>query len=386
MTQSTKRGSSVAKNRAAINVSSRLPADRRLSPLTQALVALAPPFDLTVTNPTVVGISYPELKVTGTREYIPDAKGLPAARGFLGRELECDPEHLIITASTSEAYAIAFKTLLDPGGLVAAPRPSYPLVPHLAELEGVRVVDYVLDRDDGFRVDLTSLDEALQRGARVVVVVSPNNPTGTIVGAHDMHAVARLCARYGATLIVDRVFARYALESRDVPLPRDLPGGVIELDGLSKRCGLPQMKLAWMRVQGPPELTDALAWVSDAYLSTSGPAQAALPELWRAGADIAAAIEVRLRTNLAALTRAVATVPAITRLPVPAGWTAVLRLPCVVDDDAWVTEFARAGVRVQPGYFYDFASDGYIVLSLLPEPQVFERAIAIVMRTCEAMV
>jgi alanine-synthesizing transaminase len=199
-----------------------------------------------------------------------------------------------------------------------------------------------------------------------------------------MRSVAELCVRYGATLIVDRVFATFALEGVDTPVPRDLPCPVIELDGLSKRAGLPHAKIAWMLIHNAPELTTRLAWTNDAYLSASGPMQAALPTLWQTG--VGQAIHRRVRDNLDVLSQAVATVPAITRLRVPAGWCAVLRVPRVVDDDTWVLKLAENGVRVQPGYFYDFTSDGYLVVSLLPQPSVFAMGVRILTRTCGGMV
>ncbi len=371
---------SVAKDGAPIKLSRRLPPDMTPSELTRALEELAPPYDLTETNPTRVDLVYPEGALawalggaTALASYEPDAMGMRSARDFLSGVAGVPVDHLLVTASTSEAYAIAIKTFVDPGGLVAVPRPSYPLIPHLAQLEGADTVWYDLVAEERFRIDIASLERALVAGAKLVVIVSPNNPTGSVASRDEIAEAAFLCVERGAVLLIDRVFAAYALEGVVPDLPENLPGLVIALDGLSKRAAMPQLKLAWMALHGDAAdaLAPALAWVNDAYLSAATPIQRALPALWPHGETMAAQIGARLRTNLATLRAGVLSVKAVGVLPVAAGWSVVIRVPRVLDDDGWVLACARAGVRLAPGYLYDFDRPGFLVASLLPKPQSF---------------
>lgn len=365
---------SVAKNRSSINVSMRLPRDLDASVLATTLDDIDPPLDLTSSNPTRAGLVYPHdaiadaLGAASRLPYAPDALGALSAREFLATKTGDRPEHIMLTASTSEAYAIAIKTFVSPGEAVAVPRPSYPLVPHLAELEGVRTLGW--SWHDG-SIDMGSLRAALDGGARMVVVVSPNNPTGTIATADELRAVATLCAARGAVLAIDAVFAPYAHEVPDVP--RDLPGTTLVMDGLSKRAGLPQLKVAWTSVRGDEasRAIAALSWTNDAYLSC-GIAQQALPALWECGGLIAAQIRERIAVNRAALLSAFADVSAVSIPTIRAGWTALMRVPRVCDEDAWVLACARGGVRVQPGYFYDVEGGAHLVVSLLTAPTAFE--------------
>lgn len=371
---------SIAKDGVPIKLSRRLPGDFTPTELTRAIEELAPPYDLTESNPTRVELIYPDGELawamggaTALASYEPDAMGMRSARDFLSGMTGVPVDHLVITASTSEAYAIAFKAFVSPGELIAVPRPSYPLIPHLAQLEGADTVWYDLIAEERFRIDMASLQRALVAGAKVVVIVSPNNPTGSVATQDEIAEAAFLCAERGAVLLIDRVFAAYPLEAVVPELPTNLPGLVIALDGLSKRAAMPQLKLAWMALHGDAAeaAAPALAWVNDAYLSAATPVQRALPSLWTHGEAMAAQVGSRLRTNLAALRSAALSVPAIGVLPVGAGWSVVVRVPHVLDDDGWVLACARAGVKVAPGYFYDFDRPGFLVLSLLPKPQTF---------------
>ena len=363
--------------------------------------AEAPPrFDLTVSNPTACGLTYsPELLVPlAAREslvYRPDPLGRRAAREAVAGEYErhgahVDPANILLTASTSEAYAYLFKLLADPGEAVLVPTPSYPLFEHLARVEGIRTVAYTLDAEAGWRIDMPSL--ARTDGARAAVVVHPNNPTGSYLHPDDAAALSALAARRRWAIIADEVFLDYPLDGG--------PGagrsfatnpGVLtfSIGGLSKSAGLPQLKLAWLVAGGPPaEVETAMARlevIADTFLSVATPVQNALPELLRRGTAVRGAILARCRENLALVRRAAAAVPAVSVAPVGGGWSTVLRVPDVVDEEDLVVELLREdGVAVHPGYFFDLPSPASLVLSLLPEPAVFAEGVARLLRRIAA--
>ena len=367
--------------------SRRIPADLRPNALAQLRAARDPiPFDLTVSNPTQCAIAYPEglLDPLAAREgitYRPDPLGLRSAREAVVAEYDrlgeaVDPDRVVLSASTSEAYALLFKVLCDPGDAVLVPVPSYPLFEHLAALEGVRALPYPLDPTGGFQPDLAEVSEV---DARALVAVHPNNPTGTYVGAAAASELASFCARTGTALIVDEVFHAYPLPPATPPASFAGPTEALRfrLSGLSKHIGLPQLKLAWIRVDGPRPLVDEaierLAFAADNYLSVGTPVQLALGSLLEQGAVVRRAILERCIANLATLEREIAGVPGVTLVRPEGGWSAVLRFPRVVSEEALVLELLdRQGVAVQPGYFFDFPAEGWLALSLLPHGSVFE--------------
>ena len=356
--------------------------------------ATAPPrFDLTVSNPTECAFPYPEGILTalgdaGGLTYRPHPRGLVAARTAVAREyrrlgVTVDPERIVLTSSTSEAYAFLFKLLANPGEAVLVPTPSYPLFEHLASLEGLRVLTYHLDPEAGWRIPLHEL-EAASDAVRAVVVVHPNNPTGSYVHADDAAAVVGLCARRGWALIADEVFLDYPLaDDTGAAASFATPGGgalTFVLGGLSKSVGLPQLKLAWIIAGGPQELAasavERLEFISDTYLSVATPVQLALPTLLREGATIRTAIRERCAASLAAVRRAVAEYPAMSLMPAQGGWSGTLRFPAVVGEEELVLELlARDDVGVHPGFFFDFPIEGVVVVSLLPPPAIFAEGI-----------
>lgn len=347
------------------------------------------PFDLTVSNPTACAIDYPsgllrDLAATAALSYRPAARGLERARVAVAAEyrrhgVEVDPGRIVLTASTSEAYGFLFKLLCDPGDVVRIPAPSYPLFEHLTALEGVRGVPYRLAAEQEWQ---PAVDRAEGGDVRAWLAVHPNNPTGSFVDEGSARALAQVCLRDDAALIVDEVFLDYPLEaSGRIP---SFAGHedvlTFTLGGLSKSVGLPQLKLAWIVVSGPSAAVDEalarLELIADQYLSVGGPVQEALPGLLAAGAGVREAIVRRLRANLETLRGWVARHPELTLLPVGGGWTAVLRYPSVVDEEALVLELLdRHGVAVHPGYFFDFPAPGYLVLSLLPPPTTLTAAL-----------
>jgi aspartate/methionine/tyrosine aminotransferase len=342
-----------------------------------------PPFDLTSSNPTTVGIPYPEELVrvlerapSASRVYRPEAFGALAARTALERLTQTPAEDILLTASTSEAYSFLFKLLCDPGDSVLVPAPSYPLFEHLAELEGVRARPYRLAYDGAWHVDVSSVRDAWEPRTRALVLVSPNNPTGHYTREAELVELASL----GVPLISDEVFAPFTLGEPRGSLPKPEACLTFTLDGLSKRAGSPQLKLGWTRISGPPrareEARARLELIADTFLSVATPIQRALPELLELCPEITLAIATRCRDNLASLRHAVrGTV--LTLLAPEAGWSAPLHLPSVASEEALVLGLARdAGVLVQPGWFYDFEREPYVIVSLLGEPRAFQEGVA----------
>jgi alanine-synthesizing transaminase len=374
-----------------IPFSRRVPSDLRPNRISEALRRFAPlPFDLTVSNPTRCEIAYPPallapLADAAGLEYRPDPRGLLSARAAVAAEyrrhgIVVDPARVVLTASTSEAYACLFKLLCEPGEAVLVPSPSYPLFEHLARLEGVTARPYRLDAEAGWRLDPDELAGA-GSGVRAVIVVHPNNPTGSYVAADDAAAVAELCRQHSWALIADEVFLDYPLDGEPAAsFARGAQALTFALGGLSKSVGLPQLKLAWIVVGGPAECVDAalerLEFVADTFLSVATPVQLALPALLQQGSEVRAAIAERCRANLARLRAAVAAHPAVSLLVPGGGWSAVLRIPAVIPEEELVIDLIeRHGVAVHPGFFFDFPRDGYLVVSLLPPPRTFTAGI-----------
>jgi len=379
---------------------------RALNRLSAAVAARrrsgAPLLDLTETNPTRAGLRAPAdvlaaLADPASLAYEPDPQGRPAAREAIAtharrRGTDIDPDRLLLTASTSEAYGFAFKLLCDPGDTVLVPRPSYPLFEYLAGLESVHVEPYALRYDGTWHVDLADLAAAFTARTRAVVAVSPNNPTGSFVKTAEAEALRSLAARHEAAIISDEVFADFPL--RDDPgrartLFADGPALTLCLGGLSKSCGLPQVKLAWMAMAGPAaaraEARARLEVVADTYLSVSTPVQQAAPAILARTEELQAPIRERLRANLEAVRAAAAGTPA-TVLDVEGGWSAVLHVPATRSEDDWVIALAEEdGVLVHPGYFFDFPREAYLVLSLLPPEAEFAQGVAKIVERVEQL-
>jgi alanine-synthesizing transaminase len=374
--------------------SSRLPARLRPSVFSQAVsrarAAGTVRFDLTETNPTVVGLQYPAAVTAAfagpaAAPYEPAALGMEAARravaiAYGSRAL--DPSRIMLTASTSEAYSFLFKLLCNPGDEVLVPQPSYPLFDLLTALDGVRPSPYRLDAAGGWCLDRASLEHAVSASTRAVLVVSPNNPTGSMLRRGDREWLVTFARAKGLALISDEVFADYPLAPR--PDATTLLGEervlTFTLGGLSKSAGLPQMKLAWTVVSGPDDLVasalERLEVVADSYLSVSTPVQVATPALLEAGLGIRAAIHARIGQNLETLRQVVRCAPALTLHEPDGGWSVVVRVPAILSEEQWVLHLVEAyGVLVHPGFFFDFDTGVHLVISLLPLPDVFETGV-----------
>lgn len=374
--------------------SRRVQADRAPTRYARALAAArgrGALCDLTLSNPTRAGIAYPEhlldaLADPASLVYRPEPFGLAGARAavaatYAGRGLPIDPEQIVLTASTSEAYSILFKLLCDAGqSEVLTPLPSYPLFDHLTRLDGVGQRRYALEYHGAWTIDVESLDRAWTAGTRAVLTVSPNNPTGSTLQPRDADELVDRCAHHHAALLVDEVFWDYPLGDAFAELAplRTPPCLVARLGGLSKTVGLPQLKLGWIALDGPAdtvaEALDRLELIADTYLSVSTPVQVAAPRLLADGASIRAAILARIRANDAELRR-LAAASAVTVLPTEGGWSAVLRVPATRPEEEIVLELLTRDVAVHPGYFFDFPHEAYLVISLLPEPGVFARGV-----------
>jgi hypothetical protein len=353
--------------------------------------------DLTASNPTTAalpGVAAWQERVAqalaqGARSlYAPDPRGLLGAReavcnyyasrgpasghaGSPGQPIALDPQHVVLTASTSESYGFLFKLLCDPGDEVLIPAPSYPLFAHLAELDAVRVRAY----EDG------TVPELRPR-TRAIIVVSPNNPTGAVLDADRLGALADAAAAAGVALIGDEVFADYIHDAgaaaRYTSVLAAQQALVFGLGGLSKAAGMPHLKLGWIAVAGPADLREQallrLDLIADTYLSVSTPVQAALPALFDVGAEIRAAIAERVRANRRVLLDA-----GLDVTPPPAGWYTLVRLAPGHDEEAAAAALLTEDrVQVFPGYFFDIPSDRdaqHLVVSLLPPPEVFAEGV-----------
>jgi aspartate/methionine/tyrosine aminotransferase len=283
-------------------------------------------------------------------------------------------EHILLTASTSEAYSYLFKLLCDPGDEVLVPRPSYPLFEFLANMESVRVGQYALEYHGRWAMGLPEFSER----TRAVVLVNPNNPTGSFVKRGELDALVSRCADAGVALISDEVFADYAFSpdaDRMTMLSRVQNCLAFSMSGLSKVAGLPQMKLGWI-VTNNREAMEKLEWIADTYLSVSTPVQCAAARLLRAGEEVQRQIRERTAANLA-LAREVLTGTGGSVLAVEGGWNVTIQAPRVRTEEEWALELLnRDGVLVQPGYFYDFDAEAFLVASLLTRPEVFREGLA----------
>lgn len=380
--------------------SPRLPPHHEANALARALARLHSDrvelADLTESNPTRVGIRYPDTLLQAFADpsifvYDPQPFGLPRAREAVAadharRGTDVQPEHLVLTASTSEAYSWLFKLLCDPGDGVLVPQPSYPLFDYLAALEGVRAHRYFLEYHGRWVIDMASLASAPDT-VRAVLVVSPNNPTGSYLSADELTEVTRICRQRGWALVVDEVFADYPLEAGDAVTDIALRADVLtfSLGGLSKTVGLPQMKLGWIVVGGPASDRDgalsALEIIADTFLSVATPVQVAASHFLSVGALVREAIQQRIRDNLGALRHAAASVPACEVLRVDGGWSAVIRVPSVRPEERLALELiAQEHIVIHPGYFFDFPREAYVIVSLLPEPGIFADAVPRLLR------
>jgi alanine-synthesizing transaminase len=356
----------------------------------------SPILDLTESNPTRVGLVYPQVEILAALAdpsaltYRPSPRGLDSAREavagyYRDRGTQVDYEQVLLTASTSEAYAYLFKLLANPGDEILAPRPSYPLFEFLAGLESVKIRQYPLRYDGVWHIDFDALEKAITPRTRGIVVVNPNNPTGSFLKRGELDVLDLLAAQRGLAVLSDEVFRDYGF-AEDTERVSTLTGErralTFSMSGLSKIAGLPQMKLGWIVASGPhhdqarDQAMDSLELIADTYLSVSTPVQVALPRLLGISGNILKEIRERTASNLARL-RAAIVGSAATLLRTEGGWYAVLQVPRTRTEEEWALKLLdESGVLVQPGFFFDFESEAFLVLSLLPEPATFAEGAA----------
>ncbi len=343
-----------------------------------------PVVDLTESNPTRCGFDFDreaiaEAVAAGARSpYEPDPKGLPAARDavcgyYAAQGVPAAPERVVLTTGTSEGYSFAFRLLASPGDEILSPTPSYPLFDFLADVNDVRLVPYPLVYEHGWSIDLPRLTEAVTERTRAIIVVSPNNPTGSFLDEGELDALIELARRHDLALIADEVFRDYAWTPRSTQTSSLIATDeclTLTLNGLSKISALPQMKLGWIAVNGPEALAEQalarLEIITDTYLSVSTPIQHAAPALLDQRARLQPQILERLRTNLGVLDGRLGPGCTVTRLHAEGGWYAVLRGPGTRSDEEWALELLEEeGIHVHPGSLFGFAGGGYLVVSLI---------------------
>ena len=376
--------------------STRTPPHLAPNRLAQALLELQragrPVIDLTESNPTRGGFQYPPDLLAP----LSDARGLAyharpfgllearraVAKEYARRGISVSADRIVLTASTSEAYSLLFKLLADPGDDVLIPRPSYPLFEHLTRFDGLAGRPYDLEYHGVWSIDMTSVEHAFTPRTRALLVVNPNNPTGSFVKRDEVAQLAQLCGERRIALIADEVFADYELEpeaaSKGGRVMDREEALVFSLGGLSKSVGLPQVKLGWIAVAGPVALVDGalerLEIVCDTYLSVSTPVQAAAAELLERGSLVRAQIRARVAANYRHLVERNAAAPACRVLRSEGGWYAVLQVPTIRPEEELVLDLLVGdGVLAHPGYFFDFPRESYLVVSLLvPEAEFSE--------------
>lgn len=350
--------------------------------------------DLTESNPTVCGFQYPKEEILSALAnprdilYEPSAQGSLAAREaivsyYQKKGFRINPEQVFFTASTSEAYGFLFRLLADAGEHILVPRPSYPLFEFLAQLNDAVRDDYPLIYDGKWSIDIQALAKAISPKTKALLLVNPNNPTGSYIKEEELFELNRISQKYNLAIICDEVFSDYRFDQDENIMPNligNSPVLTFSLAGASKSLGLPQMKIGWVIVSGPDKLVETalerLEIILDTYLSVNTPAINALPAWFNSIALIQQEIFEHLMKNREYLMKSVASFPACRCLNIEGGWYAILKLPLAKSEEEWSFEFLEKDhVLVHPGYFFDFQEEGYIVVSLLVAPENFQEGI-----------
>jgi alanine-synthesizing transaminase len=351
-----------------------------------------PLIDLTASNPTECGFIYDREKILSaladpqSLSYEPEPRGLLAAREavagyYAGRGDSVTANDILLITSTSEAYSFVFRVLCNPGDEVLIPTPSYPLFDLLTDIQDVRLVRYPLVFDHGWQIDLHALEAALTIRTRAIIVVHPNNPTGHFTKPEERSRLNQLCAARQIAVIADEVFLDFSLSAKpQTSWAANSEALTFTMSGLSKICGLPQMKVAWLVTGGPEELKaqalDRLEVIADTYLSMNAPIQHAIPEFLERRPEFQQQLVSRAKGNLAELDRLLSAQKACSRLALEGGWCAVLRVPATLtDEEVTLDLLEKKGVYVHPGHFYDFPSDGYLIVSLIVPRREFPEGI-----------
>jgi alanine-synthesizing transaminase len=352
-----------------------------------------PLLDLTQSNPTECGFHVDSHEILGAFDnpanltYQPDPQGLPQAREavvdyYRSQNCRADTADIFLTASTSEAYSFVFRTLCNPGDEILIPQPGYPLFNFLADIQDVALVCYPLLYDHGWQIDMHAVEQAITPRTRGIVVVHPNNPTGHFCKPAEIESLNALCAKHQIAIISDEVFLDFSLRQQTpATFGSNSQALTFTLSGLSKISGLPQMKVAWLMVTGPEALQRRaiarLEMIADTFLSVSTPAQHALPVFLQQRHSFHRQWLKRAQDNLAKLDALLATQELCTRLETEGGWYVVLKVPLTGRSDELAMELLTTrGVYVHPGHFYEFPTDGYLVVSLITPEQEFSAGIS----------
>jgi alanine-synthesizing transaminase len=356
-------------------------------------------FDLTVSNPTHCGFDYEDATLLAplanpeSLHYEPDPLGMIKAREAVARYYSdagasIPPERICLTTSTSEAYSFLFRLLCNAGDEVLVARPSYPLFEYIAQLDDVQLREYPLLYDpnadlisgEGWSIDLHALEQSITARTRAVILVHPNNPTGNFASQQERAKLENLCASRGLALIVDEVFLDYPIGAPQFSFATaEARCLTFVLSGISKVCGLPQMKASWIATCGPASLVhqamQRMEIIADTFLSMNAPIQHALP-IWLAMRHaLQQQIRERMRTNLTLLdSRLQGT--SIQRLALQGGWTVVLRVPRTVGGREFVVAALDRGVLLQPGEFYGLG-EARAVVSLLTPPEIWAAGLSL---------
>jgi alanine-synthesizing transaminase len=350
--------------------------------------------DLTESNPTRCGFSYPKKEILAALAnessllYQPEPRGLLIARKAIANYyatlgVTVRPEHIVLTASTSEAYSFLFKLLCNVGDAIIVPQPSYPLFEYLGQLNDVALRHYCLAYDGEWHIDFESLQSTFTDRTRAIVLVHPNNPTGSYLKQSEFEQVCTFAAEHHCAVIADEVFGPYNFSSdtnRASILTSNTSILSFSLNGISKLLGLPQLKLSWIVVCGNPQQTDEvlsrLDIIADTFLSVNTPAQVALPKLFEHSQFIEEQIRLRVYPNYHLLQKNFRD-SKVSVLHVEGGWYAILQLPQFHTDEEWAIELLhQQNILVHPGHFYEIKQKSCVVISLLPTPELFTDALS----------
>jgi alanine-synthesizing transaminase len=372
----------------------------KANPLSEALArhraSGKPLLDLTISNPTECGFAYDSRAILqalanpASLAYDPEPRGLLSARQavaayYAARGVEVPVDNIILTTGTSEAYSFVFRTLCNPDDEILIPEPSYPLFAFLAEIQDVKLVRYPLDYDYGWQINFHALQQGITARTRGVIVVQPNNPTGHFTKPREVAKLNDICAARNLAIIADEVFLEFALQAAaPFSFAQNSAALTFTMSGLSKISGLPQMKAAWLFTSGPEELKSRalarLEIIADTYLSMNAPVQWAIPGLLEQRHPFQKHLLERVRRNLAELDRQLAAQKSCARLVVEAGWYAVLRVPATSSDEELAVELLnQKNIYVHPGHFYDFPSDGFLIVSLITREEEFAAGVKLLL-------
>lgn len=351
--------------------------------------------DLSASNPTECGFKYDApaimraLCAPASLQYHPDPKGLKSARQavsayYAERGEQVAMNDLLLTASTSEAYSFIFRLLCNPGDDLLIPTPGYPLFDFLADVNDVKLTRYQLFYDHGWHIDMHALKQAITPRTRGMIIVHPNNPTGHFTKAEEIAQLNQICSGNKMAIIADEVFLDFSLGSEQKSFARNSDALTFTMSGISKISGLPQMKFAWLAVTGPEtkkrEALARLEMIADTYLSLNAPIQLAAPVLLQQRKQFQQQLMARARTNLTELDSQLAGNQHVSRLAVEGGWYTVLRIPATRPDEELAIELLQEhGVYLHPGHFYDFPSEGYLVVSLITKQREFDEGIKLIL-------